>query len=253
MLQRMRQIGRRTAEMHCAFASNDTLPAFKPEPVKPEDLARWADYGLARARLVFGLLERGIKDLNEPAALGVRQLLEHREAIEKHIDAGRHARVEALTIRHHGDFHLGQVLIAKDDAYILDFEGEPRRSLDERRSKAPAARDVAGFLRSIDYAASAAADRAPDLKPEERATVEPRLRGWAKQLSVAYWDSYRETLGESPLWPAAEEQVRALLDVFLLEKAFYEIEYELMNRPAWLHVPLDGLRRVLSRQGVVPS
>jgi maltose alpha-D-glucosyltransferase / alpha-amylase len=253
MLQRMRQIGRRTAEMHRAFASNDTIPAFKSEPIKPEHLARWAAYGLARARLVFGLLERGLKDLSEPAALGVRQLLERREAIEKHIDAGRHARFDGMAIRHHGDFHLGQVLIAKDDAYILDFEGEPRRSLEERRSKAPAARDVAGILRSIDYAASAAADRAPDLKPEDRAVVEPRLRSWAEQLSAAYWDSYRETLGESALWPADEVQMRALLDVFLLEKAFYEIEYELMNRPAWLHVPLDGLRRILSRQGVMPS
>ena len=79
-----------------------------------------------------------------------------------------------MKIRHHGDFHLGQVLIAKDDAYILDFEGEPRRTLDERRAKAPAARDVAGFLRSIDYAVERRLDRAPDLTPEERATLDAR-------------------------------------------------------------------------------
>ena len=97
------------------------------------------------------------------------------------------------------------MLIAKDDAYILDFEGEPRRPLEERRAKAPAARDVAGFIRSIDYAAAAAVDREPDLKPEERAAVEQRLRAWAERLSAAFWESYRETLGDSPLWPADED------------------------------------------------
>src|SRR5262249_28813760 len=137
---------------------------------------------------------------------------------------------------HHGDFHLGQVLIAKDDAYILDFEGEPRRSLDERRGKAPPARDVAGLIRSIDYAASAAIEREPDLKPEDRVTVEARLRAWADTLGKAYWDSYREALGDSALWPADEPQTKALLDLFLLEKALYEIEYELSNRPAWAHI-----------------
>ncbi len=143
------------------------------------------------------------------------------------------------------------MLIAKDDAYFLDFEGEPRRSLEERRRKAPAARDVAGFLRSIDYAVSAALDRATDLKPEERNALTPQVRQWAEKLSAAYWESYRETIGTSPLWPAAEEERQRLLNVFLLEKALYEVEYELTNRPNWLHIPLEATLRILQQQGVM--
>jgi maltose alpha-D-glucosyltransferase/alpha-amylase len=252
MLQRMLQVGRRTAEMHRAFASSDEIPAFAPEPITSEDVARWTDGGLARTALVFKLLERsGGAEMSERAAVSARRLMQNREAIEKYLEAGRHATFEARKIRHHGDFHLGQVLIAKDDAYILDFEGEPRRSLDERRAKAPAARDVAGFIRSIDYAAAAAVDREPDLKPEERATVEQRLRAWAERLSAAYWESYRNTLGDSPLWPADEAQTKALLDLFLLEKALYEIEYEFTNRPAWSHIPLEATLRILEQREVI--
>ena len=100
-------------------------------------------------------------------------------------------------IRHHGDFHLGQILIAKDDAYILDFEGEPRRTLEERRQKAPPARDAAGFIRSIDYAISAALDRAPDLSAEDRSVLAPLMRDWGERLRAAFWDCYRETIKES--------------------------------------------------------
>src|SRR6476469_850213 len=248
MLQRMRQIGRRTAEMHQAFACNGELPAFAPEPITQQDTARWADAGLARARLVFAMLERGARDLSDAALQCAQRLLEHRDEIEAYIEACRRLTLDAVKIRHHGDFHLGQVLIAKDDAYILDFEGEPRRSLEERRAKAPAARDVAGFLRSIDYAASAAIEREPDLKPEDRAGVEQRLRGCVEQLSTAYWESYRETLGDSRLWPADADQIKALLDAFLLEKALYEIEYELSNRPGWAHIPLAATLRILQQR-----
>ena len=103
-------------------------------------------------------------------------LLGQREAIFAHIGSLKDARFTGSKIRHHGDFHLGQVLIAKDDAYILDFEGEPRQSLEQRRSKAPPARDVAGFLRSIDYAASAAIERAPNITAEERPVFAARIR-----------------------------------------------------------------------------
>jgi maltose alpha-D-glucosyltransferase/alpha-amylase len=200
---------------------------------------------------VFKLLERGGTEMSERAAMSAQRLLQNREAIKNYLDVQRHAAFDVRKIRHHGDFHLGQVLIAKDDAYILDFEGEPRRPLEERRAKAPAARDVAGFIRSIDYAAAAAVDREPDLKPEERAAVEQRLRAWAERLSAAFWESYRETLGDTPLWPADEDQTKALLDLFLLEKALYEIEYELTNRPGWSHIPLEATLRILELREVL--
>ena len=143
-----------------------------------------------------------------------------------------------------------QVLIAKEAACILDFEGEPRRTLEERRQKAPPARDVAGFLRSIDYATSAALTRAPNLKPEEESALTAQVKDWSERLAGAYWDSYRETLGDSALWPADADAQRALLDIFLLEKALYEIEYELSNRPAWAAIPLDATLRMVHERGV---
>jgi maltose alpha-D-glucosyltransferase/alpha-amylase len=251
MLQRMRQIGKRTAEMHLAFASGTDIPAFAPEPISAADTARWTDALIARAQNVFVLLERNLKGLAEPTATLAERLLEHCDAISKHIKSGRNARFEGIKIRHHGDFHLGQVLIAKDDAYILDFEGEPKRSLEERRRKEPPARDVAGFLRSIDYATSSAISRAPNLNPEDRATLTQRIRDWGDRLMAAYWECYRETLGEARLWPADEAQSKELLDLFLLEKALYEIEYELSNRPSWSHIPLEATLRILQERGVI--
>ena len=121
----------------------------------------------------------------------------------------------------------------------------------ERRSKEPPARDVAGLLRSIDYATSAALNRAPNLTPEERAALAQRIRAWGETLAAAYWDSYRETLGDARLWPADEGQTRGLLDFFLLEKALGEIEYELTNRPAWAHIPIEATLRMLAQRGVI--
>ena len=254
MLQRMRQVGRRTAEMHLAFACSDEDPAFRPEPISADDVAHWTHNLGARTQNAFGLLERLRHDLTPHAAQLAQRLLDNREAVLAYIESGRHAVYGGLKIRHHGDFHLGQVLIAKDDAYILDFEGEPRRSLEERRRKAPPARDVAGFLRSIDYAASAAIDRSPDLTAEERTNLDQRIRDWARDMRDVYWESYRETLdGDSRLWPADDAETHALLDLFLLEKALYEVEYELTNRPTWSHIPLEGTLRILEHREVIGS
>ncbi len=252
MLQRMRQVGRRTAEMHLAFACSDEDPAFRPEPISADDVAHWTHNLATRTQNAFGLLERLRHDLTPHTAQLAQRLLDNREAVLAYIESGRHAAYGGLKIRHHGDFHLGQVLIAKDDAYILDFEGEPRRSLEERRRKAPPARDVAGFLRSIDYAASAAIDRSPDLSADERANLDPRIRDWARDMRDVYWESYRETLdGDSRLWPADDAETHALLDLFLLEKALYEIEYELTNRPTWSHIPLEATLRILEQREVI--
>jgi maltose alpha-D-glucosyltransferase/alpha-amylase len=251
LLQRIRQIGKRTAEMHLAFACDGKDPAFAPEPIGPEDVSRRTNSILNRAQLAFTQMERSMTELPEHAAALAQRLLGVRDVVRAHIEEGRQWAPAGRKIRHHGDFHLGQVLIAKEDAYILDFEGEPRRTLEERRAKAPPARDVAGFLRSLDYAASAALERAPDLTPDARASLAGPVRGWGERLSEAYWECYREALGASQLWPENEEDRRALLDVFLLEKALYEIEYELTNRPAWAHIPMDATLRILEQRGVI--
>jgi maltose alpha-D-glucosyltransferase/alpha-amylase len=251
MLTRLKQIGRRTADFHRAIASRDDIPDFAPEPVLPDDMQRWTDMLMARAGHVFGLLERQHAGLSDEARMQADALRGGRDAILRSIGENRHLAVDAMKIRHHGDFHLGQVLIVKDDAYLLDFEGEPRRPLADRRRKAPAARDVAGFCRSIDYATSAALDRVNDIPPEEKSRLAPRLRLWSQQLAEAYWSAYRETLGNTRLWPQDEGKTQALLDFFLLEKAFYEIEYELTNRPDWVGIPLEATLRILRQRGVV--
>jgi maltose alpha-D-glucosyltransferase/alpha-amylase len=250
LVQRMRQIGRRTAELHLAFASRGDIPAFAPEPITADDTAAWAKSQAERAASTIEMLEDSQTRLEEAVLPLAQKLFAARNALLERIAVP--AKPDGQKIRHHGDFHLGQVLIAKDDAYFLDFEGEPLRTLEERRAKAPAARDIAGFLRSIDYAVSAALDRATDLKPEERANLTPQIRQWSEKLTAGYWDSYREAIGASPLWPAADEDRRALLNAFLIEKVLYEIEYELTNRPTWLHIPLEAALRILQQQGVTP-
>jgi len=252
MMHRLRQIGRRTAGFHQAMVSRADIPAFAPEPIKPADVAAWTDALLARAKTVISLLERDIASLPDPAKGSALVLQNHREAILKSIEASRTAQYDAVKIRHHGDFHLGQVLIVKDDAYLLDFEGEPRRSLEDRRRKAPAARDVAGFARSIDYATSAALEREANLGAEERAALAARMRQWTDHLIEAYWQSYREALGDERLWPRDVEKSRQLFDFFCLEKAFYEVEYELANRPGWVNIPLEATLRLLCQRGAVP-
>jgi maltose alpha-D-glucosyltransferase/alpha-amylase len=215
-------------------------------------MASWTDALHTRAEAVFALLDRNeatLPDAAKPLALALR---ENSNQILTHILESRDVSVDAVKIRHHGDFHLGQVLIANNDSFLLDFEGEPRRSLEDRRRKAPAARDVAGFCRSIDYAISAALDRAAATPGEEKAKLAARLRLWTQQLVEAYWRSYRDALTDERLWPRDEEQSRQLLDVFMLEKAFYEIEYELTNRPGWVGIPLEATLRILRQRGVVP-
>ena len=251
--QRIRQIGKRTAEMHLAFACDKKNPEFAPEPIVAKDVGRWIDSVLHRGQLAFGAMERNHRHMPERTAEMARRLIDARTSVLSYVAERRALIPGGMKIRHHGDFHLGQVLLAKEDAYILDFEGEPRRTLEERRAKAPPARDVAGFVRSIDYAVSAALDRAPNLRPEQRTTLATPVRAWGERLSNVYWDTYQETIGDAALWPAKEEQKRALLDLFLLEKALYEIEYELTNRPAWSHIPIDAALRILEQRGVIIS
>ena len=176
----------------------------------------------------------------------VEQLLAQREHLGDRLNALLPSDVDAVKIRHHGDFHLGQILIVKDDIFIIDFEGEPRRPHDERRRKAPAARDVAGLIRSIDYSATAALERALKVAPDEQGKLGTALGEWRDRATAAFLAGYREIMADPRLWPADQLAGERLLNFFLLEKAFYEIEYELAHRPDWLRVPLTGAIRILS-------
>jgi maltose alpha-D-glucosyltransferase/alpha-amylase len=145
------------------------------------------------------------------------------------------------------------MLIVKDDVFIIDFEGEPRRSIEDRRRKAPAARDVAGLIRSIDYSATAALERALRQAPDEHGRLAPTLDRWREHSVAAFLRAYREHMSDIRLWPEELGDGEGLLDFFLLEKAFYEIDYELAHRPDWLRVPLAGTWRILARAEASPA
>jgi maltose alpha-D-glucosyltransferase/alpha-amylase len=249
-LQRVELIGHRTAELQQALACRDDIPEFAPEPITDADVQEWTERVIQRNARAFDLLSKS--QLSETDKALAERLFNAHEPITAHLRNLLPRGIEAKKIRHHGDFHLGQVLMAKDDAFILDFEGEPRRTLAERRSKAPAARDIAGMIRSIDYSTTSALLRATNLGPEERNLLHPKLATWRERATEAFWNAARITVGIG-LWPEDPAAAQRLLDFFLLEKAFYEIEYELTNRPSWLHVPLEGTWRILARHGVVES
>jgi maltose alpha-D-glucosyltransferase/alpha-amylase len=249
-LRLLTQIGRRTGELQTALASRSDIADFAPEPVAAADIAAWIERLIERSESTLNLLAEKRGTLAEAEQTLADRILGARQAIAAHIRDSLAGAIDAVKIRHHGDFHLGQVLVAKDDAFILDFEGEPGRSLAERRSKAPAARDVAGLIRSIDYSTTAALSNATNLSPEERSILTPKLDLWRDKAAEEFWTACRSAT-DPALWPSDPAQARNLLDFFQLEKAFYEMEYELMNRPTWLHVPLDGTWRILKRHNVV--
>jgi maltose alpha-D-glucosyltransferase/alpha-amylase len=246
-LRRMEQVGRRVAELQIALASRDDIVDFAPAPIAAEDVRSWTEELLRRARRTFEDLARRRSEFSEHDRQLVDALLAYRETLPARLRELLPENVAAMKIRHHGDFHLGQMLIVKDDVAIIDFEGEPRRSIEDRRRKAPAARDVAGLIRSIDYSATAALERALKSAPDEHGKLVRALEGWREHSAAAFIAAYRSTLTDARLWPQSVEAADSLLDFFLLEKAFYEIEYELAHRPDWLRVPLAGTWRILSR------
>jgi maltose alpha-D-glucosyltransferase/alpha-amylase len=244
---RFRHVGRRTAELHLALASRDDIAAFAPESITPEDVSSWTKTLLQHAeRTLDDLAERGPELKPDDLAI-VDQLNGRRQEAFAQIARLLPTSVDVSKIRHHGDLHLGQMLIVKDDILILDFEGEPQRSLEERRQKRAAARDVAGVVRSIDYAATAASVRAAAISSEGREKVAHALDTWRERTTAAFLAGYRETMVNARLWPVEPDLAERILDFFLLEKAFYEIDYEVANRPSWLHVPLSGVWRILSK------
>jgi maltose alpha-D-glucosyltransferase/alpha-amylase len=247
-LRYMAQTGKRLAEMHLGLAGNLELADFVPEPMQPSDVARWTEDVVVRAERVFETLRRRRDTLANTDRLLVDQALaQHGGTLRTRLNELLPPDAYGLKIRHHGDFHLGQMLVVKDDIFIIDFEGEPRRPLSERRGKAPAARDVAGLIRSIDYSATAALQRAQTVASDETGKVEAALTFWRDRAINTFLAAYRGLMAQAPLWPAEPQAAENMLNFFLLEKALYEIEYEMAYRPDWLRVPLTGMLRILSQ------
>jgi maltose alpha-D-glucosyltransferase/alpha-amylase len=249
-LARMRRLGIRTAEMHRAFATPTGNPAFEPEPVTQDDIAAWSARARESAAKALATLEREIDRIPLDVQDFARSLPARRAEIMSHLEISADFSYATLVkTRFHGDFHLGQVLTVADDYMIVDFEGEPGRPLAERRRKSSPLLDVAGMLRSLNYATVAGmrgvnADRAEDTR-----ALEPFALAWERRSVDAFLSGYRETIAGTPSYPADPQQAQHLLELFMLEKAFYEMSYELANRPSWVRIPLEGIRSVLEARG----
>jgi maltose alpha-D-glucosyltransferase/alpha-amylase len=236
----IRTLGRRTAELHRALAMKTGNPDFDPEPIEPQELSAWSKQVAEEAAATLQLLERGRETLPVAAQAEAEAVLQARGRILERIRACAPASVQAVKIRHHGDYHLGQVLLARNDFVIIDFEGEPARPLAERRKKHSPLRDVAGMVRSFDYARHAALARLSTAAARARADLESAGRGWQAEAERAFLDAYAEAAGGAGLFASLDE-ARGLLELFIAEKALYELRYELAHRPDWVRIPLGGL------------
>ncbi len=242
LLELVRTLGLRTAQMHVALASRTGDDAFDPEPVQATDIPLWVkqvrDDALATMDLLAQHRER-LPQALQPQALEVfaagPKLMQRVEHYAKHPPQG-------FKTRYHGDYHLGQVLLVHNDFVIIDFEGEPARSLPERRRKHSALRDVAGMLRSFDYARQMALRQAAQ-NESEIDRLAPVAETWLRDTRNAFLSAYSDEAVSAGLYASKEafDAEQPLLELFELEKALYELRYELANRPDWVSVPLQGV------------
>jgi maltose alpha-D-glucosyltransferase/alpha-amylase len=235
-------LGKRLGELHAVLARPSDDAAFTPEVAGEASRTAWAEGAIEQLDPALDLLAKAPLEGEDKALAD--SLLARRDALKAAARKLAQSADGALMTRVHGDFHLGQVLVAQGDAVIVDFEGEPARTLEERRAKGSPLRDVAGLLRSLDYAAAAAAGAQTTAPAERRDALLTRFR---EEASAAFLAAYREAEEASPNQWAPEETRDALIDLFLLEKASYELRYEAANRPAWLSIPLRGLAALADR------
>lgn len=237
LIEDIRILGTRTGEMHLVLAEAHGDTAFTPVSID-EDQAQ------AIIRRVIAEMEASVEGLTHHLSPAEIERL-HKGLGLMMGDAW--SMVGTLLIRVHGDYHLGQTLRTKDDDFvIIDFEGEPSRSMDERRQKLPALKDVAGMVRSLDYAGATLMQGAAN--EHERA----ELATWVKNASEAFVDAWRQAVAESPLQlsPVNDDAFASVLNLMIAEKALYELRYEMNNRPDWLWIPLGALQRLIETEAV---
>jgi maltose alpha-D-glucosyltransferase / alpha-amylase len=233
-------LGRRTAELHAALASDPDDPAFAPEVISQQDqrsiYQSLSGLALRSMELLRGQLNKLPEDTREDA----RKVLELEPRITGGLRSFLARRLKTTRIRVHGDYHLGQVLYTGHDFVIIDFEGEPTRTLYERRLKRLALRDVAGMLRSFDYASQAAL-RSEQLSADALPRLHLWARFWVECVSATFLRSYLSTAAAASFVPHSPEDLELQLTTMLLEKALYELRYELNMRPDWVRIPLRGI------------
>ncbi|WP_020173819.1 maltose alpha-D-glucosyltransferase [Methyloferula stellata] len=238
----MQRLGLRTAELHKALATPTDDKAFAVEPLTHADLLEAADDARAMAERAFGHLTRLGERANETAHLLADRLLGRRKECFALIESLSIEPIGAVKTRIHGDYHLGQVLVVKDDVIIIDFEGEPSRSLAQRLAKSSPLRDVASMLRSFAYAVATARRDLSQRLPDTSAT---ELHDKLVQFSHIFVETYMEAARGSPIWIEDQPTRQRLLLFFILSKALYEINYEASNRPDWIDIPIEGVLAIL--------
>jgi maltose alpha-D-glucosyltransferase / alpha-amylase len=249
-----RQIGIRTAEMHRALAEHgDADPDFAPEPITADDIREWRQTLEADAGAMLAKLQREQRQLPERARERAEQVLARRDQLLSEARTLLPDHVAAQKTRFHGDYHLGQVIVAQNDFFIVDFEGEPSRPLAARRSKSSPLRDVAGMIRSFDYAAVAAVRHLAETRPAAEPRMTQLAETWRQRAVDGLRAAYRKTMRGCPAYPASKKQARDMVAFFTLEKAVYEVGYELANRPNWVDIPLDGILAILNRRKAAAS
>ena len=238
-------LGRTTGQMHRALAARPDIPDFAPESAMPARSRATATGMAAHAERVFALIESRRSQIEPAIFHRLEAVLAARSRLVSHFDCL--PDIATSTIRVHGDYHLGQVLVAEQDrkplaaehgsqVLVIDFEGEPGRPLAERRAKTAAAKDVAGMCRSFDYL----------LRHVAKSTGRPYAAADLERLETCYLDAYRELAAGQPWWPADRTTADTLLAVFKLDKAIYELAYELNNRPDWIDVPLAAVEEAVA-------
>ncbi len=244
-----RLLGKRTAQMHAALTDETAGPDFAPDPFTRADGEKLVRDLIAQARASFDFLRRKLPALSDSSGENAHRLLQLESELTNRFELLRQFAVNTARIRHHGDYHLGQVLYTGTDFMIIDFEGEPARTLEERRQKALPMRDVAGMVRSFQYAAFAALFDQISAVPAQReqtAALETWAALWTAWVSALYLGAYFEESRGLKSVPEADRERRLLLDVFLLQKALYELGYELNNRPDWVRIPLRGILSLIA-------
>jgi maltose alpha-D-glucosyltransferase/alpha-amylase len=235
----MRVLAVRTAELHRALATRTKDPLFAPEPLSRGDLEGYRARAADEAKGSLALLKSRLGDLSPADRDSAGAILAKQDKLLKRIDALSTEDARGTRIRIHGDYHLGQVLLTRNDFVIIDFEGEPGHTLEERRAKQSPLRDVAGMLRSFSYV-EASALRSVAHDEVEYAKLAPLARAWVEAVRAAFLSAYDGAAGGASLYGTLTPGT-GLLGLFELEKALYELRYEINNRPTWAGIPLQGI------------
>jgi len=244
-----RLLGERTAQLHLALGEGGDDKAFAPEPFTPAYQQAIFHSMVGLTEQVAGLLRDKLGDLPETTRRDAEALLAREASVRERFEPFNARAISALRTRVHGDYHLGQVLYTGSDFMIIDFDGEPVRTLAERRQKHSPLKDVAGMLRSFSYAAYSWMFSYIDSHSAKENEALRRLEDWALAwqdwIGAAFLAAYLTTAKGAEILPRKQEDLRLILDTHLLEKAVYELVYELNNRPSWVHIPLSGIDQLV--------